>query len=79
MTRTQRAAGNTDRRKRQASMREGEWREAVSEGGETYYWHTRTREATWTRPKDFVATTPAATDATVQGDGEGEGEAPKQS
>jgi cytochrome b pre-mRNA-processing protein 3 len=29
----------------------GEWKEAVSGSGKVYYWHTRTRETSWVKPK----------------------------
>ena len=31
----------------------GEWKEAMSAGGQTYYWNTVTRETTWVKPKEM--------------------------
>jgi len=43
-----------DRAQRQQRVMEGEWRQAISEGGEVYYWHTKTRETSWTKPDAMV-------------------------
>ncbi|CAM9832338.1 unnamed protein product [Pylaiella littoralis] len=33
----------------------GRWRACLAESGKVYYWHTLTREVTWTRPADSEA------------------------
>jgi len=45
---------NAEREVRQQRVLDGEWRAAISEGGETYYWHTRTRETTWEKPEEMA-------------------------
>lgn len=43
------------RAERQRAIHAGEWRSAISEGGEMYYWHTATRETSWTKPEAMAA------------------------